>query len=116
MGTMPLPLVAQHLYVHEPGETFSYPTARSDSSAARVAVRYLECALTQAASLQLQEIPCELALATNVTNLASLGRRGVELLETMESLGVRILPAEYRHRPEPGTEIYVSSRYVLDAI
>jgi hypothetical protein len=116
MSTMSLPLVVQYLYVHEPGETFSYPTARSDSSAARVAVRYLECALTQAASLQLQEIPCELALATNVTDRAVLGRRGVKLLETMESLGVRILPAEYRHRPEPGTEIYVSSRYVLDAI
>jgi hypothetical protein len=116
MSTTSLPLVVQYLYVHEPGETFSYPTARSDASAARVAVRYLECALTQAASLQLRQIPCELALATNVTDRAILGREGSELMSAIEDLGVRILLTEYRHRPEAGTEIYVSSRYVLDAI
>ena len=34
----------------------------------------------------------------------------------MEDLGVRILPTEYLHRPSGDAEIYVSSRYVLDAI
>jgi hypothetical protein len=116
MSLSSVPLVIQYLYVHERDETFSYPTARADSSAARVAVRYLECALTQAASLRLREAPCELALAMNITDRSVLGREGAELLRSMEDLGVRILLAEYRHRPEPGTEIYVSSRYVLDAI
>ncbi len=116
MEHAPTPLVVQYLYVHEQGEAFRYPTARADSSAARVAVRYLECALTQAASLSLQEARCELALATNVSDRAVLGREGAELLDAIEALGVRILPTEYRHRPRAGTEIYVSSRYVLDAI
>ncbi len=45
-----------------------------------------------------------------------LGPQGSALLESIEALGVRILITEYRHRPKPGTEIYVSSRYVLDAM
>jgi len=116
MGSSPLPLVVQYLYVHEHEESFHYPTARSESSAGEVAVRYLECALTQAASLRLQEAQCDLALATNVEDRSVLGRTGAELMDRIEALGVQILPTEYRHRPSEGTEIYVSSRYVLDAI
>jgi hypothetical protein len=116
MQSAPAPLVVQYLYVHEQDEAFHYPTARADSSAARVAVRYLECALTQAASLRLQDARCELALATNVSDRASLGREGARLLESIEALGVQIVATEYRHRPKAGTQIYVSSRYVLDAI
>jgi hypothetical protein len=116
MEHSPKPLVVQYLYVHQLGEAFYYPTARSDTSAGRVAVRYLECALTQAASLRLQEAPCELVLATNVGDRQALGREGVELLRAMEELGVQIVATEYRHRPSAGTEMYVSSRYVLDAI
>jgi len=110
------PLIVQYLYVHEPDEGFYYPTARSSSSSADVAVRYLECALTQAASLLLRDLDCELALATNVRDRSALGRVGADLLSRIEALGVRILTTEYRHRPQAGTEIYVSSRYVLDAI
>ncbi|MGO9319769.1 MAG: hypothetical protein ACLQBY_03040 [Solirubrobacteraceae bacterium] len=110
------PLVVQYLYVHEPEEGFYYPTARASSSAAGVAIRYLECALTQAASLRLRDLECELVLATNISDRAALGRVGADLLDRIEALGVRILPTEYRHRPKKGTEIYVSSRYVLDAI
>lgn len=116
MDATSTPLVVQYLYVHGQGEGFYYPTARAQSSAAAVAVRYLECALTQAASLQLRNFPCELVLATNVVDRGVLGRMGCELLEQIESLGVKILPTEYLHRPKAGTEIYVSSRYVLDAI
>src|SRR5271170_7559506 len=116
MSPSPLPLVVQYLYVHEHEESFHYPTARSESSAGEVAVRYLECALTQAASLRLQEARCDLALATNVQDRSVLGRTGAELMSRIEALGVQILPTEYRHRPSEGTEIYVSSRYVLDAI
>jgi hypothetical protein len=110
------PLVVEYLYVHDPREGFHYPTTRAGSSSSSVAVRYLECALTQAASLRLRDVPCELALATNIGDRSALGRVGSELLDRIEALGVSILPTEYRHRPREGTEIYVSSRYVLDAI
>ncbi len=116
MSTLSTPLVVQYLYVHERDEGFYYPSARTASSSAAVATRYLECALTQAATLQLREIDCELVLATNISDRAALGRVGAQLLDSIEALGVRILPTEYRHRPKPGTEVYVSSRYVLDAI
>jgi hypothetical protein len=110
------PLIVQYLYVHEPGEGFSYPTARSGSSVARVAARYLECALVQAASLSLRDVDCEQVLVTNVSDRDVLGRNGTELLERIESLGVSVISAEYRHRPGDDNEFYVSSRYVLDAI
>jgi hypothetical protein len=110
------PLVVQYLYVHEQGEAFYYPTARSDASASRVAERYLECALTQAASLALRDVPCGLALATNISDPQALGPRAARLIASLERLGVQILATEYRHRPSAGVEDYVSSRYVLDAI
>jgi hypothetical protein len=116
----PLPLVVQYLYVHGEGEAFFYPTSRSSRSAAHVANRYLECALTQAASLRLREVPCDLALVTNLGDPSSLGRAGSRLIERIESLGVQIMPTEYRHRPMDTGEThysdYVSSRYLLDAI
>jgi hypothetical protein len=110
------PMVVQYLYVHEPDEAFEYPSARSHSSAARVAVRYLECAVTQAATLRLHDAACDLALATNVGNRKALGRAGAKLMDQLDALGVQILHTEYRHRPPAGTEVYVSSRYLLDAI
>jgi hypothetical protein len=116
----PPPLIVQYLYVHGDGEAFFYPTSRSSRSAAQVANRYLECALTQAASLRLRETDCDLALVTNLGDPSSLGRAGARLVRCIESLGVQILPTEYRHRPvDTGGEnydSYVSSRYVLDAI
>jgi len=114
--TKPRPLVVQYLYLHGPDEAFHYPTARSAPSAARVATRYLECAVTQAASLQLKGEACDLALATNITDPAALGRTGEELLRTLERLGVQMLHTEYLHRPGDDSSTYVSSRYVLDAI
>jgi len=113
------PLVVQYLYVHAEREAFFYPTARSASSAAHVAVRYLECALTQAASLRLRELDCGLALVINVDDRTALGRSGARLIDRLEQLGVEIIPAEYRHRPggaASGYATYMSSRYVLDAI
>ncbi len=110
------PIVVQYLYVHEPEEGFYYPSVRAASSAAQVAQRYLECALTQVASLAYRDVDCELVLATNVTDRSLLGHRGEALLEQIEALGARVVHAPYEHRPREGTEIYVSSRYVLDAI
>jgi hypothetical protein len=116
MNASSTPLVVQYLYVHEPEEGFYYPTARAKGSAAKVAQRYLECALTQAASLAYRDVDCDLVLATNVTDRRRLGRLGEELIERIEALGTRIVHTEYTHRPKPGTMAYVSSRYVLDAI
>ncbi len=110
------PIVVQYLYVHEPEEGFFYPSVRAASSAAHVAERYLECALTQVASLAYRDVDCELVLATNVTDRSLFGKRGSALLEHIESLGARVVHAPYEHRPREGTKIYVSSRYVLDAI
>jgi hypothetical protein len=110
------PLVVMYLYVHGKGERFFYPSVRAQSSAARVAVRYLECALTQAASLRLGDSVCEVALATNVSDPSALGADGEALMARMEELGVRMLETEYEHHPGEDTETYVSSRYVLDAI
>jgi hypothetical protein len=116
VDTAPVPMIVQYLYVHGQGEDFYYPQVRASSSVEAVAVRYLECALTQAATLQLREAPCELLFATNIHDRQALGQTGAELMDKLEGLGVRILPTEYRHRPAEGTKNYVSSRYVLDAI
>jgi hypothetical protein len=116
VDSAPVPLVVQYLYVHQPGEDFYYPQVRASSSVAAVAVRYLECALTQAASLKLRDARCEQRFATNLRSRTALGHRGMELIERLEELGVTVLPTEYRHRPRALTTNYVSSRYVLDAI
>jgi hypothetical protein len=112
----PAPLVVLYLYVHEQGEAFAYPSARSRHSSAQVAGRYLECALVQFASLRLREARCDLALATNLSDRQALGRTGCELMERIEALDVAILPTPYRHRPGDDSSTYMSSRYVLDAI
>jgi len=112
----PIPLVVMYLYVHGQSEGFFYPTVRAQASASRVAVRYLECALAQAASLRLTGADCDVSLATNVTDRSVLGRDGSRLIDSMKELGVGILETEYLHRPGGDTEIYLSSRYVLDAI
>jgi hypothetical protein len=109
-------MVVQYLYVHAQGEAFHYPQVRASSSVEAVAVRYLECALTQAATLRLREADCELLFATNIHDRAALGRTGAELMDRIEGLGVKIVPTEYRHRPGGNDANYVSSRYVLDAI
>ncbi len=116
MHTHPSPLIVQYLYVHAPGEAFSYPSARSHDSAARVACRYLECAVVQAATLRLRDVDCALALATNMEDSRILGRAGVELLARLDDLGVQLIHADYRRRPADNSEVFMASRYVLDAI
>jgi hypothetical protein len=110
------PLVVQYLYVHGREESFFYPQVRARRSAAAVAERYLECALVQAASLSLREIDCDLALAINRSESGTLGRRGEELLEALEKLGVELLDVPYEHAPTDGSSVYRASRYVLDAV
>ncbi len=112
----PRPLVVQYLYVHGPGEAFDYPSSRSHGGSGRLAARYLECVLVQAASLRLRGVDCGLALVTNLTDRRSLGGRGARLLEEIELLGVEIVFADYLHRPPVEVATFASSRYVFDAI
>jgi hypothetical protein len=109
-------LVVQYLYVHGPDERFDYPSSRSHGSAERLAARYLECVLVQAASLRLRGVDCGLVLVTNLERRSSLGRRGARLLTQIESLGVELLVAPYEHRPRAQTATFAACRYVFDAI
>jgi hypothetical protein len=111
--------IVQYLYVHTPDERFTYPSSRAPGGAASVAVRYLECALSQAASLRLRDEPREIVLVTNLRDLRdaeAVTPRGVRMLEAMEKIGVRIVHADYEHRNRLPVESYASSRYLLDAI
>lgn len=110
------PLVVQYLYVHGPGEAFDYPSSRSWGGSGRLAARYLECVLVQAASLRGRGVECDLALVTNLTDRRLLGGRGARLLEEIESAGVEIVFADYLHRPPGEVAMFASSRYVFDAI
>jgi len=108
----PIPVVVQYLCLGEDGRTLPpHPSVRTSSP-----VRYLECAVTQAASLRLQETQCDLALATNISDRGVLGSTGRELLERLESLGVQILPTEFRARAGDDSRTYASARYVRDAV
>jgi hypothetical protein len=114
-STTDRPLVVMYLYVHDPSEAFVYPSARAGRTAERVARRYLECAVAQAASLRLQDAGCDIALATNM-RARELGPAADTLTACLLDLGVAILEAPYLHRPNSDVALYVSSRYVLDAI
>jgi hypothetical protein len=110
------PIVVQYLYIHGGDESFEYPSSRDRSGdPARLAMRYLECVLVQAASLRLQDADCELVLVTNRTAGAGLSRRGARLLGEIEAIGTTIVEAEYRHRPTDHS-FFAASRYVFDAI
>src|SRR5690348_14494951 len=110
------PLVVLYLYVHAPGERFLYPNARASGSAQRLALRYLECAVTQAASLRLQDAACDVLLASNGVERIDLGSRGRRLLAALRSLDVELIEAAYDHPPPGDDPAYVASRYVFDAI
>ncbi len=111
------PLIVQYLYVHQRGESFEYPSSRDRSgSPERLALRYLECVLVQAASLRLRDTPCELVLVTNAADRQELGRAGTQMMEQIEALGVDVVIAGYEHGPAVPTAMFAASRYVLDAI
>ncbi|WP_445149030.1 hypothetical protein [Baekduia sp. Peel2402] len=113
------PLVVQYLYLHAPGDTYTYPSARAGggSDARRLAARYLECAAVQAASLRFAGVACEPVLVTNLADpAAALDDHGRRVLDAIDRLGVRRLTAPYDHAPGPEVEMFYSSRYVFDAI
>lgn len=116
MSVLPSPCVVQYLFVHEPGQRFSYPSSRADGDARRLADRYLECVLVQAASLRLAVPDCETVLVTNLQGDRLLDDYGRRLLEAIERLGVRRVHAPYAHAPADDVTLFYSSRYVLDAI
>ncbi|MCW3068447.1 MAG: hypothetical protein JWL67_1072 [Solirubrobacterales bacterium] len=108
--------MVQYLYLHQPGDRFSYPSSRSSGNPARLAERYLECVLVQTASLRWAAPECELVLVSNLHGHDSLTRRGRALLDRILSFGVELLAAEYRHVPRQQVKHFHSSMYVLDAI
>jgi len=108
--------VVQYLYVHSPGDSLEYPTSRAGVGPGRLASRYLECALVQAASLRFNKADCDLVLATNLEDRRLLGRYGASLLERLEAFGVNVLHVPYDHRPAKDVTWFYASRYVLDAI
>jgi hypothetical protein len=93
-----------------------YPTSRASVGVGRLATRYIECALVQAASLRFNNADCKLTLVTNLLDESVLGRRGARLLQRMRSFGVTIAHADYNHRPAGPPGWFYASRYVLDAI
>ncbi len=108
--------VVQYLYVHSPGDALEYPTSRAGVGPGRLASRYLECALVQAASLRFNNADCDLVLTTNLEDRRLLGRYGVSLLERLEAFGVDVMHVPYDHRPAKDVTWFYASRYVLDAI
>jgi hypothetical protein len=111
------PLVVQYLYLHAPGDAYTYPSARAGGDARRLAARYLECVAVQAASLRFAEAECEPVLVTSLEDpAAALDAHGRRVLETIDRLGVRRVAAPYAHAPGPEVEMFYSSRYVFDAI
>src|SRR4051794_4491340 len=110
------PLVVLYLYVHADGERFVYPNARASRSSAKLALRYLECAVTQAATLRLQDAACDIVLASNGIERIDLGEDGRRLTAALRSLDVELIEVPYDHRPPGDDPQYPASRYVFDAI
>jgi hypothetical protein len=105
------------VYVHTRGEQFRYPSSRVDAGGPeRLARRYLECVLVQAASLNLRGAEQEMVFVTNRTDRHSLGRTGGRLLREIERHGVEVVIADYEHRPRIEAAWFSSSRYIFDAI
>jgi hypothetical protein len=89
------PLVVLYLFLDEQGEVLPpHPSVRTSSC-----LRYLECALTQVASLRLPRTSCDIALATNAHD-HNVGRAGRQLLARIEALDVQILHAQPPRPPD----------------
>jgi hypothetical protein len=98
-----------HVYLDERGQTLSpHPGVRTASPE-----RYLECVVTQAASLRLRDAQCDVVLVSNIADTAKLGRRGRRLWAALESLGVQIARSELRVDSSSG---YAAARLLRDAV
>jgi hypothetical protein len=87
MGSQPpaSPLVCMYLFLEEGGATVPpHPSPRTAS-----VVRYLECALVQAASLRLGDADCDLAIVANRPALDISGRDARAIWAKLDGLGVR---------------------------
>jgi hypothetical protein len=115
----PRDAVVMYFYVHSADEEYRYTSTRGKSEPAALTALYLECALVQTASLRLSGSRCDLLFVSNLHDphdVSLLGRRGVRLVEAMESLGVVMRHADFAHRFENTPPLYGGARYVLDAI
>jgi hypothetical protein len=93
-------LVCMYLFLDSSGATVPpHPSPRTASP-----LRYLECAVVQAASLRLGGADCDLALATNLRPGPGLGlgRAGRRLWGALEDLGVGYIAAPLRIEPGAG--------------
>ena len=92
------PRVCLYLFLDASGATIPpHPSPRTASP-----LRYLECALVQAASLRLAGAACEILLLTNLAGPQGLGRSGRRMWAALGELGVerRAVPV----RIEPGAD------------
>ncbi|MGH2914672.1 MAG: hypothetical protein ACRDMX_06770 [Solirubrobacteraceae bacterium] len=111
------PCVVPYLYVHRAEEEFDYPSVRAGRDARRVAWRYLECVLVQAASLRLRDVNWDIVFVTNAADRRQeIGGYGMRLLDRIESYGVEIRHADYGHRSWARTTTFFASHYLFDAI
>lgn len=91
------PLVCMYLFLDAAGATLPpHPSPRTASP-----LRYLECALVQAASLRLAGASCETVLLTNMRG--GPGREGRRMWGALGELGVEV--REIAVRIEPGTPV-----------
>ena len=91
------PLVCMYLFLDAAGATLPpHPSPRTASP-----LRYLECALVQAASLRLAGASCETVLLTNMRG--GPGREGRRMRGALGELGVEV--RDIALRIEPGTPV-----------
>jgi hypothetical protein len=84
-----------YLFLEEDGTTLPpHPSPRT-----RSAVRYLECALVQAASLRLQDVDCDVAIVANEPAFDASGRDAHAIWAKLDELGVRRLESDVRVGP-----------------
>jgi hypothetical protein len=102
------PLVCMYLFLEEGGATVPpHPSPRTSS-----AVRYLECALVQAATLRLQDADCDLAIVANGPALELAGGAARAVWERLGELGVHRIQSDLRVGPGGAA----ASRFPREAI
>ncbi|HEX4435713.1 MAG TPA: hypothetical protein VH061_02855 [Solirubrobacteraceae bacterium] len=110
MGSRPVasPLVCMYLFLEDGGTTVPpHPSPRT-----RSAVRYLECALVQAASLRLGDAACDLAIVVNEPALDIPVRAARAIWARLDEFGVRRIESDLR----VGSGGAAASRFPREAI
>lgn len=89
------PLVCMYLFLADGAATLPpHPSPRTESP-----IRYLECALVQAASLRLRGADCDLAIVVNEPALEVSGSDARAIWAQLDELGVRRLESDLKAGP-----------------